>query len=79
MHQFENGDRVCTRKWAPEIHTGTVTSVHEDGETIYVRWDGASFTEDEMDVSEVEKIEGHDDDATAPYVVMYPTGRTPAE
>jgi hypothetical protein len=69
MHGFEVGSRVRTHKWSPEVHDGTVTRVHEDGETIYVKWDGAAFTEDEVTVWEVEPIEGTGDPAP-PYLVI---------
>lgn len=77
------GNRVQTHKWAPHVHTGTVTRVDtdadlreraEDGDTdptryVYVKWDGAAFTEDQLDPIELELIEGSGDPA-APYAVF---------
>ena len=46
------GDRVRDRKWGG-THVGSL--VGRDGDRVYVRWDGTEFTEDELDVREVER------------------------
>ncbi|MFI5497359.1 hypothetical protein [Actinoplanes sp. NPDC051859] len=77
------GTRVQTRKWTPEVHTGTVTRVDGDDDLreraaegdpdstryVYVHWDGTEFTETQMDPAEVETIDGHGDPST-PYAVV---------
>lgn len=68
--QIERGTRVQTHKWSPELFTGTVTNVSDDGESVYVRFDGTSFTECEMDRADVEVVPGSGD-STVPYAVVY--------
>jgi hypothetical protein len=46
---LRKGARVQSRRWA-DVH-GTVTAVR--GERVFVRWDGTSFTEDEVTPDEV--------------------------
>lgn len=61
------GTRVRTRLWGGA--DGTITRVHADGTTAYVRWDGARFTEDEVLITEVTVIDGKGD-PTAPHAVF---------
>lgn len=68
------GTRVHTTQWGGL--DGTVTSVHEDGDTIYVKWDGVSFTEDEVLLAEVEVIDGTGDPAV-PYATFEATHERP--
>lgn len=49
MSAVKKGSRVESLRWAG-TH-GTV--VRRDGEWVYVRWDNATFTEDEVHVDEV--------------------------
>jgi hypothetical protein len=49
MATLRKGARVQSRRWA-DVH-GTVTAVR-DGR-VFVRWDGTTFTEDEVTPDEV--------------------------
>jgi hypothetical protein len=49
MARFRKGSRVESRRW-PGTH-GTVTG--RDGERVFVRWDGAVFSEDETTDAEL--------------------------
>ena len=57
---IRRGDRVCTSgkgrtaKWRK--YCGTVTMRRK--KSVFVVWDGARFTEDEMNVIEVKKVKG---------------------
>ena len=71
---FQAGNRVRDRKWNG-THEGTITRVDtlddlreraaegDDDPTlyVYVQWDGASFTEDQLAPGEVELIPGPGD------------------
>ena len=69
------GSRVRDRIWGG-TESGTVTGVDADG-AVTVQWDGAQFTEDQREVSEVEPIEGTGD-PTLRYGVFYGDGAAPS-
>lgn len=49
MSEIQAGSRVESLRWRGT--TGTVSN--REGEWVYVRWDNAQFTEDEIHVDEV--------------------------
>ena len=82
------GNRVRDRKWGG-TETGTITRVDEDQDIrdrmaegdddqtayVYVKWDGTSFSEDQLEPGEVELIEGTGDPEVG-VGVFYMPGQT---
>lgn len=61
---FEPGHRVHHPRWNLD---GTVVRIL-DADSLGVKWDGTSFTEDEVSVIDVEQIPGYADPA-APFAI----------
>lgn len=85
---IEAGNRVRDRKWGG-VHNGTVTRVDNaddlrersaEGDTdptlyVYVQWDGASFTEDQLAPHEIELIPGEGDPTLGVGIFVVPDAR----